>query len=184
MAHEITQWLLKWSAGDEAALNELLPLVHHELRQLARSFMRRQSSQHTLQPTALVNEAYLRIAGQQQLSVQNRVQFYGLMATVMRSVLVDHVRARQADKRGGGEYHLSLTHAEAVAQPPEVDVLALDEALQRLAALNPQHCRVVELRFFGGLTIAETAQALGVSHATVERDWSAARAWLYLELSK
>lgn len=184
MAQEITQWLLKWSAGDAAALNELLPLVHHELRQLARSHMRQQLPQHSLQPTALVHEAYLRIVGQAQLDVKNRAQFYGLMATVMRSVLIDHVRTRLADKRGGGEYHLSLTGAEAIAQPPEVDVLALDEALQRLAALNPQHCRVVELRFFSGLTIAETAQALGVSHATIERDWCAARAWLYLELSK
>lgn len=184
MAHEITQLLLKWHTGDETALNELLPLVYDELRQLARSHMRRQAPQHTLQPTALVNEAYLRLAGQHQFNPRTRAQFYGLMAKVMRSVLVDHVRARQADKRGGGEYHLSLTQADAVAPQPEVDLLALDEALQRLAVLNAQHSRIVELRFFGGLTIPETAQALGVSHATVERDWSAARAWLYGELSR
>src|SRR5262245_58492301 len=167
-----------------------MPLVYDELRQLARSYLRRRGNQHSLQPTALVNEAYLRLVNQRQVNWRNRAQFFGLAAKMMRDLLVDHVRNRRAAKRGGGEYHLSLTYADqtvprAGAKPEsEIDLIALDEALNRLAALSPRQSRVVELRFFGGLTFPETAAALGISHATVESEWSAARAWLYNELSQ
>ena len=184
MPEEITQLLQRWSAGEAAALDRLLPLVYGELRQLARAHMRRQAVQHTLQPTALVHEAWLRLNRQQAGDWQNRVQFFALAAKVMRSVLVDHARQRQAEKRGSGHELLSLRHAEQAGPETEFELLALDEALQRLAALNAQHGHIVELRFFGGLTIPETAQALGVSHATVERGWQTARAWLYSELQR
>lgn len=186
MEENITQLLLKWNAGDQAALDQLMPLVYDELRQLARSFIRRHGPQMSLQPTALVNEAYMRLVNQQHVSWQNRAQFFGLAAKLMRNMLVDHIRERRAQKRGGGEYHLSLTYVDKGAQkPPQMlDLLALDEALTRLAELSPQQCRIVELRFFGGLTIQETTEVLGVSHATVEREWSSARAWLFKELSR
>ena len=190
MAESITQLLLKWSDGDPSALDQLMPLVYDELRQLARSYLRRRGNQHSLQATALVNEAYLRLVNQRQVSWRNRAQFFGLAAKLMRDLLVDHVRKRRAAKRGGGDYHLSLTYADQNAQRPgtgpgsEIDLIALDEALNRLAALSPQQSKIVELRFFGGLTIPEAAEALGISHATVEREWSAARAWLYSELNR
>jgi len=185
VAEEITQLLLKWNDGDPTALDQLMPLVYDELRQLARSYLRRHANNQSLQPTALVNEAYLRLVNQQQVNWRNRAQFFGLAAKLMRNLLVDHVRERRAEKRGGGEYHLSLTYADQVARRPEseVDLVALNEALDRLAALSPQKSQVVELRFFGGLTIPETAEVLGISHATVEREWSAARAWLFKELT-
>ncbi|MGH9843652.1 MAG: sigma-70 family RNA polymerase sigma factor [Blastocatellia bacterium] len=185
MAEEITRLLLRWNEGDATALDQLMPLVYDELRQLARGYLRRQANNQSLQPTALVNEAYLRLVNQRQVRWQNRAQFFGLAAKLMRNLLVDHVRERRAEKRGGGEYHLSLTYADQVAQRPEseVDLIALNEALDRLEALSPQKSQVVELRFFGGLTIPETAEVLGISHATVEREWSAARAWLFKELT-
>ncbi len=162
-----------------------MPLVYDELRRLARSLLRQRGAQHSLQPTALVNEAYLRLVNQRQINWRNRAQFFGLAAKLMRNLLVDHVRERRAAKRGGGQYNLSLTYADQAAQPQkEIDLIALDEALDRLAALSLQQSRIVELRFFGGLTIPETAAAIGVSHATVEREWSVARAWLFTELSK
>ncbi len=186
MEENITQLLLKWKAGDETALDQLMPLVYDELRQLARSFIRRHGPQMSLQPTALVNEAYLRLVRQQNLSWENRAQFFGLAAKLMRNMLVDHIRERRAQKRGGGEYHLSLTYVDQAPQavPQTLDLLALDEALTRLATLSPQQCRVIELRFFGGLTIQEAAEVLGISHATVEREWSSARAWLFKELKR
>ncbi len=186
MAENITQLLLKWSDGDQTALDQLMPLVYDELRQMARSYLRRHGNQRSLQPTALVNEAYLRLVNQRRVNWQNRAQFFGLAAKLMRDLLVDHVRERRAAKRGGGQYNLSLTYADQVVGQPEseIDLIALDEALTRLAALSLQQSRIVELRFFGGLTIPETATALGISHATVEREWSAARAWLYSELSR
>jgi RNA polymerase sigma factor (TIGR02999 family) len=189
VSESITQLLLKWSDGDQSALDQLMPLVYDELRQLARSFLRRRGNQLSLQPTALVNEAYLRLVNQRQVNWRNRAQFFGLAAQLMRNLLVDHVRHRRAAKRGGGQYNLSLTYADQAAGRPqspesEIDLIALDEALERLAALSPQQSKIVELRFFGGLTIPETASALGVSHATVEREWSVARAWLFSELSK
>lgn len=191
MAENITQLLLKWSAGDQTALDQLMPLVYDELRQLARSYLRRHAQQNTLQPTALVNEAYLRLVNQRNVTWENRAQFFGLAAKLMRNLLVDHVRQKRAEKRGGGGYNLSLSYVDRVGAADQgaevesqIDIMALDEALERLAALNSQQCKVIELRFFGGLTIPETAAALGVSHATIERDWSAARAWLFRELTR
>jgi RNA polymerase sigma factor (TIGR02999 family) len=183
MATSVTQLLRDWSAGDQSALERLMPLVYDELRRLARSHLRHEQQQLSLQPTALVHEAYLRLADQPQTSWENRAQFFGLAARLMRNILVDHARARQAEKRGGGELQVSLSAADQVGQQPEVALLELDEALQRLAALNPQHSRIIELRFFGGLTIPETAEVLGLSHATVERHWQFARAWLRYELN-
>ncbi len=181
---EITQLLAKWGAGDAGALDELVPLVYDELRQLARSYLRQQSHSITLQPTALVHEAYLRMTGKQQVNFKNRAQFFGLAAKIIHDLLVDHVRQRQAMKRGGDQQQVSLTYVDLSGKQAEIDLLALHEALHRLTQMNAQHARIVELRFFGGLTIEETAEALGVSHATVERDWSVARTWLYCELNQ
>ncbi|MCG3162478.1 MAG: hypothetical protein JMDDDDMK_03733 [Acidobacteria bacterium] len=183
MAGEITQLLLQWSGGDAGALDRLTPLVYDELRKLARRYLRRQGPHRTLQPTAIVHEAWLRLVNYQQMEWQSRAQFYGLAATLIRNLLVDDTRRRQRRKRGGEVERVSLTGAEPLVLRPEVDLLALDEALRRLAERKPQHSRIVELRFFGGLTIEETAAALGISHATVERDWKLARAWLYVELA-
>ncbi len=181
---EVTQLLLRWSEGDQVALEHLMPLVYDELRRLASGFLRHDLLHQTLQPTALVHEAYLRMVGQAEVAWQSRAQFFGLAATLMRRILVDHTRERCAEKRGGGQFHLSLSHADLFARSPEIGLLTLDEAMQTLAAIKPQHSRIVELRYFGGLTIAETAEVLGVSHATVERDWQFARAWLRRELSQ
>lgn len=183
MSGEITQLLLQWSDGDAGALDRLMPVVYDELRRLARHYLQKQGAQRTLQPTALVNEAYFRLVKQTEVNFQNRAQFYGLAAKLIRELLVDDTRRRLAEKRGGEGLRVSLTEADKHGQPEEFDLLALDEALHKLARNKPQHSRVVELRFFGGLTIAEAAEALGVSHATVERDWSFARAWLYGELA-
>lgn len=185
MDGNVTQLLKDWSAGDQSALDRLMPLVYEELRRLARGHLRHEQNQPSLQPTMLVHEAYLRLAEQPNVNWENRAQFFGLAARLMRNILVDHARARQADKRGGGELQVSLSAVDRLGrmeQEPEVKLLALDDALNRLAEFNPQHSRIVELRFFGGLTIPETAEALGLSHATVERNWNFARAWLRNEL--
>ncbi len=179
----ITQLLAKWGSGDKAALDELIPLVYDELRKLAASYLRRKAGPHTIQATALVHEAYVRLADQSSISMENRAQFYGLAAKVMRDILVDHARKRLAAKRGGDQLRLSLTEAERFGHKPEVELVALDDALKVLDATNPQHSRVIELRFFGGLTIEETAHVMSVSHATTERYWSFARAWLQRELA-
>jgi RNA polymerase sigma-70 factor (ECF subfamily) len=179
----VTQLLVKWGSGDKAALDELMPLVYDELRKLASSYLRRRSGENTLQATALVHEAYVRLAGQSTISMEHRAQFFGLAAKVMRDILVDHARKRLASKRGGDHLRLSLSQVDRLWRSPEVDLLALDSALQELAVTNPQHSRVVELRFFGGLTIEETASAMSLSHATTERYWSFARAWLRRELA-
>ncbi len=179
----VTELLVKWSRGDKAALDELIPLVYDELRQLAASYLRRQAGPHTLQATALVHEAYVRLADRQNTSMQHRAQFFGLAAKVMRDILVDHARRRAATKRGGQQLRISLSQAERLGHKPEVDLVALDDALKDLAATNPQHSRVVELRFFGGLTNEEAAEVMSLSHATVERYWSFARAWLQRELA-
>jgi len=179
----ITQLLVKWGSGDKTALDELIPLVYDELRKLAASYLRRKPGAHSLQATALVHEAYVRLAEGKGASMQRRAQFFGLAAKVMRDILVDHARKRLATKRGGQQLRLSLSQAERLGHKPEVDVVALDDALRELAATNPQHSRVVELRFFGGLTIEETAEVMSLSHATTERYWSFARAWLRRELS-
>jgi len=183
MAEDITQLLLRWSDGDRSALDQLLPLVYDEMRRMARSYLRRHPQQSVLQPTVLVHEAYMKLVNQQQVHWQNRAQFFGLAAKVMRDLLVDHARQAHAAKRGGGNYSVSLTEADRLGQQKDFNLIALDEALQRLAALDERHSRVVEMKFFAGLTIEEIAEALNVSHATVERDWSLARAWLHRELS-
>lgn len=181
-SESITQLLLKWSDGDGSAREKLMPLVYNELRQLARKYLRRERANHTLQPTALVNEAYLRLVDQQSVRWENRAQFFGLAAKLMRNILVDHARSHEAAKRGGPHYSISVSELD-VSKDSEVDLVALHEALERLAARDDQKCRIVELRFFGGLTIKETAEVLDISHATVERDWKMARAWLRRELS-
>lgn len=182
-SESITQLLLKWSDGDGSAREKLMPLVYNELRQLARKYLRHERANHTLQPTALVNEAYLRLVDQQSVQWENRAQFFGLAAKLMRNILVDHARSREAAKRGGSHYSISVSKLDHVSKSSEVDLVALHEALERLAARDNQKCRIVELRFFGGLTIKETAEVLDISHATVERDWKMARAWLRRELS-
>ena len=179
----VTQLLVDWSNGDQKALDKLMPMVYSELRRLASNYLRRERAGHTLQPTALVNEAYLKLIDQKNARWQNRAQFFGVSAQLMRRILVDHARAHQAGKRGGSDQQrLSITSAERFVQQPEVDLLALHEALEELATLDPQQERIVELRFFGGLSIEETAEVLGVGHATVERDWKMARAWLRRKL--
>jgi len=181
---EITQLLIDWGKGDQAALERLMPLVYSELRRLASNYLRRERVGHTLQPTALVNEAYLKLIDQKNAKWQNRAQFFGISAQLMRRILVDHARQRQAVKRGGSDQQrLSITSAQAdVIHQPEIDLLALNEALDELAQMDPQQSRIVELKFFGGLSIDETAEVLGISHATVERDWKSARAWLRRQL--
>ena len=179
----ITQLLVEWSRGDQKALDKLMPMVYSELRRLASNYLRRERAGHTLQPTALVNEAYLKLIDQKHARWQNRAQFFGVSAQLMRRILVDHARAHQAAKRGGSDQQrLSITTAEGLVQQPEVDLLALHEALEELATLDPQQERIVELRFFGGLSIDETAEVVGIGHATVERDWKMARAWLRRKL--
>ena len=180
----ITQLLIDWGKGDQAALEQLMPLVYSELRRLATNYLRRERAGHTLQPTALVNEAYLKLIDQKNAKWQNRAHFFGISAQLMRRILVDHARQRQAVKRGGSEQQrLSITSAEAAAiKQPAIDLLALNEALDELAEMDPQQGRIVELKFFGGLSIEETAEVLGISHATVERDWKVARAWLRRQL--
>jgi RNA polymerase sigma-70 factor, ECF subfamily len=179
----VSELLTKWSGGDKAALDELITLVYAELRKLAASYLRRRRDEHSLQATALVHEAYVRLADQDQISMAHRAQFFGLAAKVMRDILVDHARKRLAQKRGGERLHLSLSKAERLGHKPEVEIVALDDALKVLAATNPQYSRVIELRFFGGLTIHETAEVMSLSHATTERYWSFARAWLRRELA-
>jgi len=179
----ISQLLLRWSDGDSLAREKLMPLVYNELRRLARKYLRHERANHTLQPTALVNEAYLRLVDQHSVLWQNRAQFFGLAAKLMRNILVDHARSREAAKRGGQHYSVSVSELDRVSKSSEVDLVVLHEALERLAAYDNQKSRIVELRFFGGLTIEETAEVLDISHATVERDWKMARAWLRRELS-
>ena len=179
----VTQLLGKWTDGDKAALDKLMPLVYSELRSLARRYLKGERPAHTLQPTALVNEVYLRLVDQQTASFSSRAQFFGMAAKLMRNILVDHARRRRAAKRGAEPIRLSISTADRIGRKPDLDLVELDDALKRLAAVNPQHSDTVELRFFGGLTIEETAEAMGVSHATVERDWSFARAWLRREMS-
>lgn len=177
----VTQLLLAWGHGDEAACDELIPLVYDTLRRIARRHLRGERAGHSLETAALINEAWLRLI-EQPVSWQGRAHFFGIAARLMRELLVDHARARHRLKRGGDWQQISLTVAAEIAQEPVVDLLALDEALVNLARMDPQKSRIVELRFFGGLTVAETAQVIGVSTPTVERGWRAARAWLETEL--
>ena len=181
---DVTQLLQQWSNGQEQALDRLLPQIHDELRKLAASYLRRERRDHTLQPTALVNEAFLKLVDQRAARWQNRAHFFGIAAQAMRRILVDHARAHAATKRGGELRKVSLDDAAMVGQVVDVDLLALDEALTRLAAMDPQQSRVVELRFFGGLTMDETAEVMHISAATVGRDWRMAKAWLSAELGR
>lgn len=179
----VTRLLVDWSKGDAEALDELMPIVYRELRRLAGSYLRRERPGHTLQPTALVNEAYLKLIDQKNAKWQNRAQFYGVAAQLMRRILVDHARANQAAKRGGSDkQRLSITSAGQLTENPETDLLALHEALEELTGFDAQQGRIVELKFFGGLSIEETAEVMGIGHATVERDWKMARAWLRRKL--
>jgi RNA polymerase sigma-70 factor, ECF subfamily len=178
----VTKLLRAWSGGDEAALGELIPLVEAELRRLARIYMARERLGHTLQTTALVNEAFLRLIDARQVGWQDRAHFLGIAARVMRRVLVDHARTRGVQKRGGGGYKVPLDDAMAVSPARDFNLLALDRALEMLAAVDERKSRVIEMRFFGGMTVEETAEALHVSPDTVKRDWRLAKLWLLREL--
>ena len=180
---QITQLLQRWSQGDRHAADEILPLVYGELRRIAESHFRKELPGHTLQATALVHEAWLRLANEHGIQWQNRVQFFGLVAHLIRRILVDHARKHNRQKRGGGVQRVGLEEAAELAagRPPELT--ALDDTLERLAAVDPRKARVVELRFFAGLSVEETAEVLGVSVETVKREWRRARAWLFDELA-
>jgi RNA polymerase sigma factor (TIGR02999 family) len=180
--NEVTRLLRAWSSGDSAALDALFPLVYAELRRQAERAMRREAAGHTLQPTGLVHEAFLRMVGPAPASLESRAQFFGIAGRCMRRVLVDHARARQAAKRGGAAGAITLSDCDALAEEPEPEVLGLHEALEKLETTDPELSRLVELRYFGGLTIDETAAALEISPATVKREWAVARAWLRREL--
>jgi RNA polymerase sigma-70 factor (ECF subfamily) len=183
-ANDITALLVAWAQGDEAALQQLIPLVHRELRQIARRCLKGERPGHTLQPTALVNEAYLRLVDVRRVSWQNRTHFFAMSARLMRRVLVDFARSRQYQKRGGGVMKVSLDEAHGVSTERGQDLVALDEALTTLSAVDERKARVIEMRFFGGLTVEETAAVLDVSRETVLRDWRLARAWLMQQLLK
>jgi RNA polymerase sigma factor (TIGR02999 family) len=181
---DITQLLIAWGTGDQAAGNRLLPAVYAELHRRAAAAMRREQDGHTLQPTALVHEAYMRLVDQDRIQWRNRAQFYGVAAQLMRRILIDHAREHLAEKRGGGARHVTLSGVDAAPDDAgAVDVLELHDALERLALLDPRQARLVELRYFGGLSIDETAEALEISPATVKREWATARAWLKRELT-
>jgi RNA polymerase sigma factor (TIGR02999 family) len=181
---DVTQLLQQWSEGRQEALDRLLPQIYAELRRLAASYLWRERRDHTLQPTALVHEAFLKLVDQRAVRWQSRAHFFGVAAQAMRRILVDHARARSAAKRGDGERPVSLDEAVAVGAMPDAQLLDLHEALTRLETIDPQQGRVVELRFFGGLTMEETAEVMHISPATVGREWTLAKAWLYAELER
>jgi RNA polymerase sigma factor (TIGR02999 family) len=180
----VSELLLHWGNGDRKALEAILPLVYKELRRLAHYQLQQQRSNHTLQTTALVHEAYLRLAQEKSLEVENRTHFLGIAAQLMRWILVDYERKRRAAKRGAGVTHLTLDPNVAHPQNQDVDLLALDEALSRLAKLDSQQSQIIELRYFGGLSIEDASKFLGISPATVKRSWASARAWLLREMSR
>jgi RNA polymerase sigma factor (TIGR02999 family) len=180
----VTVLLREWRGGDRTALDRLMRLVYDELRRLAKSYLRREREGHTLQSTALVNEAYLRLVEQAGADWQSRAHFFGVAAQLMRQILVDHARERRAAKRGGGEERLALDEAMEVPHRRPVDLLALDDALNDLAKFDPRQAHIVELRYFGGLEIDETAEVLGISASTVKREWNLAKAWLYGQLNR
>lgn len=187
---DLTDLLVEWQRGDRAALDKLTPLVYDEIRRIAHRYMQREREGHTLQTTALVNEAYLRLASQQQINWQNRTHFFAVTAQVMRHILIDYARRRQYVKHGGEAQRISFDDAVAseeavlMSQPRAAELLALDEALDELAKLDLRKSRVVELRYFGGLSLAETAEVLEVSPMTVRRDWRAAKAWLFKAVNR
>ena len=181
--HQVTELLAAWSRGDKEALDKLMPLVYDELRRLARQHMRRERAGHTLQTTALVNEAYMRLVDQRRAQWQNRAQFFGVAARLMRRILVDHARSRHRLKRGGDAHKISLDEAATVSQEQSTDLLAVHEALKKLEVMNERMGRIVELRFFGGLSIEETAEVIKVSPATVKKDWTFAKAFMHQAIS-
>jgi RNA polymerase sigma factor (TIGR02999 family) len=180
----ITQLLKKWSNGDQKALDQLMPLVYDELHRLAEGYLRRERREHTLQATALINELFLKFFDQNSMSWQNRAQFFGVAAQIMRRILVDHARAHYSVKRGGTRLCVSLKDVPAFGAQPDADLLALHDVLNRLEEIDPVQGRLVELRFFGGLTIKETAEVMQISHATVEREWRTAKAFMKRELTR
>ena len=182
--HEITRLLADWSNGDRQALEKLTPLVYDELRRLAGRYLRQERSGHTLQSTALVHEAYMKLVGQNNVRWQNRAHFFGIAAQMIRRILVDYARARKADKRGSGAERLSLDEAIALPGGQDLDLVALDDALEGLAKIDARQSRLVELRFFAGLTIEETAEVMQMSLATAKRDWVSAKAWLSREVRR
>jgi RNA polymerase sigma factor (TIGR02999 family) len=182
--HEITRLLADWSNGDRQALEKLTPLVYDELRRLAGRYLRQERAGHTLQSTALVHEAYMKLVGQNNVRWQNRAHFFGIAAQMIRRILVDYARARKADKRGAGAERLSLDEAIALPGGQDLDLVALDDALEGLAKIDPRQSRLVELRFFAGLTIEETAEVMQMSLATAKRDWVSAKAWLSREVRR
>jgi RNA polymerase sigma factor (TIGR02999 family) len=182
-SHEISRLLRKWGDGNYDAINELVPLVYDELHRQAHRFLRRERKSHTLQTTALIHEAYLNVIGQKCITLQNREHFFAVSANVMRRILVNHANARHRLKRGGSQENLELDESILIAtKGKDLDLLALDDALMRLAKMDEQQAQIVELRYFGGLTIEETAKVLGISPATIKRDWKLTKAWLYREL--
>ena len=184
-APDVTQLLVNWSQGDQAALEKLMPLVYGELRRLASAYLRRERSNHTLQSTALVHEAFMRMVHQQEVQWRNRAHFYAIAAQMIRRILVDYARSQHAEKRGSGAIKLELDEAMAVAQAgPDVDLLGLNDALDRLAELDERQGRIVELRFFAGLSIEETAEVMSLSPASIKREWQTARAWLFREMTR
>jgi RNA polymerase sigma factor (TIGR02999 family) len=180
---EVTQLLIAWSNGEEDTQEKLVPLIYDELRRIARRYMKREPAGHTLQTTALVNEAYLRLIEQKGVKWQNRAHFFAISAQLMRRILVSMARARHANKRGGEARQVSLDEALVISEERAAELVALDEAMNELAALDPRRSRVVELRYFGGLSVEETAEVLNISPETVMRDWKRAKAWLFTELS-
>lgn len=184
MPEEITQLLLAWNQGDQTARDALLPLIYDELRRQARGYLRRERPDHTLQPTALVHEAYLRLIEPQQMNWQNRAHFFGIAARLMRQILINHAESRRAAKRGGDTERISLGDVAQLADTQAVDLLELHEALRQLEQIDPPQGQIVELRYFSGLTIEEVAAVMNLSPATVKREWSTARAWLRRALSR
>jgi RNA polymerase sigma-70 factor (ECF subfamily) len=182
--HSVTALLLDWSNGNKESLDKLIPVVYHELRRQAARHLRRERREHTLQTTGLIHEAYLRLVDQKNVRWQNRAHFFGIAAKLMRQILVDHARKNQAAKRGGMDIKLSLEEVTLVSEERDMNLMDLDAALTTLATIDPRKGRIVELRYFGGLTMDETAEVLGVSLATAKHDWSMAKAWLRRELSR
>jgi RNA polymerase sigma-70 factor (ECF subfamily) len=179
----VTELLARWKSGDVSARDALVPLVYDELRRIARRCMSNQSSSNTLQPTALVHEAYLRLARHDSMDWQDRAHFFALAAQMMRQILVDHARKQAAAKRGGNALTVVVDEGSAISRERNLDLIALDDAMKRLASLDPRQCQIVELRFFGGLSIEETAQTVNISPATTKREWATARLWLYQTMS-
>ena len=182
-SQQVSDLLVRWQSGDPGALESLVPLVYTELRKLARGYLRRERPNHTLQSAALVHEAYLRMAGNTSPNWKNRAHFFGVAARLMREILVEHARRRNAAKRGAGATQIALNEALSISQQKSVDLILLDDALRRLAELDERQCRIVELRFFAGLSIEETSAALDISAATVSREWTTARIWLHDQIT-